>query len=114
WIKPVGLGSVLSLADRETVAAPESASVEGDVAPSDLVALQQLVWKISDVAMATDAPDQLLNGPATDLLAAVSLPLRSDSDVRASAIAAAHTQGELVVNAVTVTSSSELTLVSTS
>jgi hypothetical protein len=114
WIKPVGLGSVLSLADRETVAAPESASVEGDVTPSDLVALQQLVWKISDVAMATDAPDQLLNGPATDLLAAVSLPLRSDSDVRASAIAAAHTQGELVVNAVTVTSSSELTLVSTS
>lgn len=114
WVTTVGLGSVLSLPNRETLESPDASTTDGDVDPSDMVALQQVVWRINDVAMATDAPDHLLNGPARALLAAVSLPLRSDADVRASAISAAHAQADVVVNAVTVTSSSELTLVSTS
>ncbi len=114
WVKPVGLSSVLSLPNRATLEAPAQALTEGDVAPADLVAIRELLSRVRDVAAASDDPDLLLNGQGRALLASVSLPSRSDQDVRASAMKTAITEATVVVNAVAVTSSSELTLVSNS
>lgn len=114
WVKPVGLSSVLSLPNRATLEAPAQALTEGDVAPADLVAIRELLSRVRDVAAASDDPDLLLNGHGRALLASISLPSRSDQDVRASAMKTAITEATVVVNAVAVTSSSELTLVSSS
>ena len=114
WVKPVGIGTVLSLPNRATLEPPAEPVTEGDVAPADLVTIKELLGRVHDVAVATESPDRILNGEARSLLAAISLPVRADQDVRSSALDAAVSQASTVVNAVSVTSSSELTLVSSS
>src|SRR5690606_17029173 len=92
----------------------ELAPVTRDVAPETVVAAQQLITRLGDLAAATDQPGLLLDAQGRALLSALSLQLRSDTDAREQALTTAMDDVRAALAGVRVTSSSELTLVSSS
>jgi hypothetical protein len=113
WVASVPFGSVLEpseLATTAAAAAPKTRDVE---APT-MVAAQQMVTRLADLAAATEQPALLLDGEARDVLSAVSLPARGDLEARELAIEEALEEARRALASVRVTSSSELTLVSSS
>ena len=114
WVHAVTLNAVLKSPGRVTTSASSTMVTTRDVAPEVVLDVQQNVSRLSDLAAATDEPSVILDGPANALLAAMSLPMRSDAEARDKAIESALADAATVLDQVRVTSGSELTLVSSS
>lgn len=114
WVRATTIAAVLAGAERVEVNASTHQQVMRDVAPETVISVQQTVTRLGDLAVATEQPSLILDGPSRDLLASMSLSARSHVQDRAAAIAAAQEQALAVLTSVSITSSSELTLVSNS
>lgn len=114
WVTSTSLSGVLSLTGREDVNANNWASEFRDVPAVSLNQIQQRVTKLRDLASASVAPELLLDGPIRTLLRTISITARNDREGRAQSIEAALNETSSILDAVRVTSSSEVTLVSNS
>jgi hypothetical protein len=118
WVTAAPLTDVLEAAAASTAGAEASvaplAPTTRDVPAATMIAAQQTVSRLADLAAATEQPALLLDGEARDVLSSVSLPLRGDAEARQLAIDTALEEAHVALGGVRVTSSSELTLVSSS
>jgi hypothetical protein len=113
WVRATTFASVLEANGPESTAL-RSAPRTRDVPPEKVIAAQQAISRLEDLAAATEQPATLLDGPARDILASMGLPLRADVETRAEAMSGALEAAKAALAGVRVTSSSELTLVSNS
>jgi len=114
WVHPVSLTQVLATAPAAAVTAPPAQPHATDAPQDQLAAVQQALGRIDTLAGITDAPGTMLTTSGHPLLASLSLPLRATPDARQAAVTAALEEAAVTLDAVRVTSSSEVTLVSAS
>lgn len=114
WIHPVTVQEVLDAGDAPAAPAPVAVSSPFDASREQLSAVSTTLHRLEVLASATDNPSAVLDVHGHALLSSLALPLRVDPAGREAAVTVALDTAAAVLGSVRVTSSSELTLVSTS
>ncbi len=108
------LAAQLSDTERAEVDLPEFIESETDISRGGVIQAASALSALENLAAVTESPSTIIAQARRDLYIALSTPRRLDPERRDELLAEATTNANAVANAVTVTSGSDLTLVSRS
>ena len=114
FVTPRTLDEVLSAPERQTIDLPVVTEWPSDATPDDIVGAISDLTRLDALASATTAHSTKIEDAARGVLESLSLPNRIDPRYRAEQTAAARDAAAAVLASVTVTSGSQLLLVSSS
>lgn len=114
FVVPQTLEQVLAAPAREAIELPAEADTASDAHPEDVIGAVSALTRLDVLASATTAPSTMIADASSGLLASLSLANRVDPVYRGEQINAARDSASAVLSTVSVTSGSELLLVSSS
>lgn len=114
FVEPITLDEVLTAPERHAVDLPDALALLSDAPAEEVVAAVSALTFLEALATATASPSTMITDAERGILEALSLQNRADPNYRAEQVAAAAATANAVLGSVSVTSGSQLLLVSSS